>query len=250
MYRRNGHSAQKQSVHAKFSQRDSCGKNLSTTTWALQKFGAVGTLLGGSDTNIFLFSCYVKKRRVTSIWDSSALKVIFEGNMRTDQTFWFAKTHTRTHFWYLETPDLFICADPEYGSHAAFSCVFNFQEDDFHFKTRISPENLQLQFVWSNLYFIRKRSDTDSGHQFFVSCCFYMFLLSMAILKEFSYENLSPCRNSFGCHNASWAFLAAASEMPLGSPWALVHVELGRTWELFCLSCGDVFPQKMWKKIG
>ena len=40
------------------------GKNLSTTTWALQKFGAVGTLLGGSDTNIFLFSCYVKKRRV------------------------------------------------------------------------------------------------------------------------------------------------------------------------------------------
>ena len=51
----------------------------------------------GSDTNIFPFSCYVKKRRVTSIWDSSALpllKVIFEGNMRTDQTFWFAKTHT------------------------------------------------------------------------------------------------------------------------------------------------------------
>ena len=50
--------------HAKFSQRDSHGKNLSTTTWALQKLGAVGTLLGGSDTNIFLFSCHVQKRRV------------------------------------------------------------------------------------------------------------------------------------------------------------------------------------------
>ena len=249
MYRENGDSAQKQSFHAKFSQRDSCGKNLSITTWALQKLGVVGTLLGGSDTNFFLFAksvewpplewCFVAVVLIIVMThplvfeqrDSSALPFICRAYASGPNLF-TCKKKTHTH-----TLSIFGNTRPFHVRRSRICVVRNisFQEDHFYFKTQISPENLQPQFVWKNLHFTGKTP--DKGHQKVVPSIHVYppnHWFSHYLVMTTAWGRLwvpSPCRSPwFGCHSASWAFLAAASGMLLGQ---FGHVDLRPTWETY-----------------